>query len=221
MIPGNVLEDLDDASLIPRCIVRDQGAWEAFHARHDSFVRAEAKRQLFRCLGSAAPADVEDACQEVFCLLMKDGARTLGQFRGESSISTWLARVVRSVCRQLARHRRSGAPWPREIVRAPASEDDLAPDGLVEALARLPARDQRLLRLFFCEGKKYREIAREMGISINSIGPLLGRALRMRPGDAIITFWIQAGQAGGRLYVDNLEIARVRPAPPKPPVKGK
>ncbi len=39
-----------------------------------------------------------------------------------------------------------------------------------------------------------------------------GRVQRMRPGDAIITFWIQAGQVGGTLYVDDLEIARIRPA---------
>jgi len=178
LIPGNTLQDLDDASLISRCVSWDREAWEAFLLRHSSFVRAEAKRQLFRYLGSAAPADVEDACQEVFCLLMKDGARTLGQFRGESSISTWLACVVRSVCRQIARHRRSGAPRPLETIRTAASEEDLPPDGLAEALARLPARDRKLLRLFFCEGRKYREIAREMGISINSVGPLLGRALR-------------------------------------------
>ena len=178
MIPGNALQELDDESLISRCISRDQGAWEAFLSRHSSFVRREAGRQLFRYLGSAAAADVEDASQEVFYLLMKDGGRTLGQFRRESSVSTWLACIVRSVCRQLARHRRSGAPWPPAIARAPASEEDLPPDGLAEALSRLSARDRKLLRLFFCEGRKYREIAPEMGISVNSVGPLLGRALR-------------------------------------------
>ena len=50
-------------------------------------------------------------------------------------------------------------------------------EGLKEALARLPARDQRLLRLFFAEGRKYREIAVELGVSINSVGALLSRAV--------------------------------------------
>lgn len=35
--------------------------------------------------------------------------------------------------------------------------------------------------------------------------------LRMKPGDLIVTFWVQAGQVGGALYLDNLEIARLRP----------
>jgi RNA polymerase sigma-70 factor (ECF subfamily) len=172
-----IREDINDTALISRCVSWEPGAWEAFVARHSSFVQAEARRQLLRYLARAVPSDVDDACQEVYSLLMKDGARALRQFRGESSLSTWLACVVRSVCRQFAQHERSGAPTNLEIVAVPPSEDHLAPEGLGEALARLPARDQRLLRLFFYEGKKYREISRDLGLSINSVGPLLGRAI--------------------------------------------
>ena len=177
MIRETTAPEIDDAALISRCLSWDPVAWDAFVARHASFVQAEARRQLLRYLARATPADVDDACQEVYSLLMKDGARTLRQFRGESSLSTWLACVVRSVCRQLAQRERSGALLTEEIVVAPPSEDHLPPEGLGEALARLPVRDQRLLRLFFYEGKKYREISRDLGISINSVGPLLGRAL--------------------------------------------
>ena len=172
-----MIHETNDASLISRCVSWEPGAWETFVARHAPYVEAEARRQLLRTLARAAPADVDDVCQEVFALLMKDGARALRQFRGEASLSTWLACVVRSVSRQFAQHERSGAPSNLEIVPVPPSEDHLAPEGLGDALARLPARDQRLLRLFFHEGKKYREISRELGISINSVGPLLGRAL--------------------------------------------
>jgi RNA polymerase sigma-70 factor (ECF subfamily) len=177
VIREKALQETDDAALISRCVSWEAGAWEAFVARHSSFVQAEARRQLLRYLARAVPSDVDDACQEVFSLLMKDGARTLRQFRGESSLSTWLACVVRSVCRQFAQHERSGALGDREIAGVPPSEDHLPPEGLGEALARLPARDQKLLRLFFYEGKKYREISSELGISVNSVGPLLGRAI--------------------------------------------
>ena len=168
---------LDDGALVSRCLTLDEGAWETFLARHGSFVRAEARRQLLRYLGRAAEADIEDACQEVLSLLMKDGARTLRQFRRESSLPTWLAHVVRSVCRQIARHERTAGFEPREIVYVPPTEEDLPTEGLAQAIARLPGRDQRLLRLFFTEGRKYREIAVELGISINSVGPLLARAV--------------------------------------------
>ncbi len=168
---------LDDGALVSRCLSWDHGAWETFLARHGGFVRAEARRQLLRYVGRAETADVEDACQEVLALLMKDGARTLRQFRRESSLPTWLAHVVRSVCRQISRHERAAGFAPREIVYLPPSEEDLPTEGLAEALSRLPARDQRLLRLFFTEGRKYREISADLGISINSVGPLLARAV--------------------------------------------
>jgi RNA polymerase sigma-70 factor (ECF subfamily) len=140
-------------------------------------VQAEARRQLLRYRGKAAAADVEDATQEVFAQLVRNDARTLRQFRQDSSLSTWLAYVVRSVCRQLSGRERGTQAVYEEISIPPPTEEDLPIEGLKEALAGLPLRDQRLLRLFFHEGKKYREIALELGISINSVGPLLARAL--------------------------------------------
>jgi len=171
------VRDLDDAALVSRCVSRDPEAWNTFVAKHAAFIRAESRRQLLRYAGRASGADVDDAGQELLALLVKDGARTLRQFRGESALSTWLAYLVRSVCRQMARHARSAAGTPVEIVAAPPSEEDLPIDGLKAALARLSVRDQKLLRLFFAEGRKYREIAVVLGISINSVGPLLARAL--------------------------------------------
>jgi RNA polymerase sigma factor (sigma-70 family) len=140
-------------------------------------VQAEARRQLLRYRGKAAPADVEDASQEVFAQLLRDGARTLRQFRQESSLPTWLAYVVRSVCRQAAGRERGAQPLQEDVAIPPPTEEDLPLEGLKEAVAGLPSRDQQLLRLFFHEGKKYREIALLLGISINSVGPLLSRAL--------------------------------------------
>lgn len=167
----------EDAGLVARCLAWEPRAWDAFVAAHGAFLRAESRRQLFRYLGRAGETDLDDACQEVYALLMRDGARALRQFRGESSISTWLACVVRSVCRRLAEAKESGVPAPEELAAPTPSEEDLPPDGLSAALSRLPSRDQRLLRLFFHDGRKYREIARELGVSINSVGPLLARAL--------------------------------------------
>ncbi|MBI3855043.1 MAG: sigma-70 family RNA polymerase sigma factor [Planctomycetes bacterium] len=173
----SAFQEVDDAVLVSRCLSREQGAWDAFLRRHASFVQAESRRQLLRYQGRAEPADVDDACQELFSLLVKDGARVLRQFRSESSLSTWLAHVARSVCRQLSQRRRTFELSPEEPVSLPPPEAALPPEGLAEALARLPARDQKLLRLFFSEGKKYREIAQALGISINSVGPLLARAI--------------------------------------------
>ena len=177
MIQRNGPASIEETEIISRCVSWDPAAWDLFVARTSPFVQAEARRQLLRYRGVAAPADVEDACQEVFAQLLRNDARTLRQFRQESSLSTWLAYVVRSVCRQIAGRERGAHALPAEIVIPPPTEEDLPLEGLKEAIAGLPLRDQKLLRLFFHEGKKYREIALELGISINSVGPLLSRAL--------------------------------------------
>lgn len=172
-IPGTRQDDLH---LVSRCLAWDPEAWSLFVATHSRYVQAESRRQLLRYRGRADAGDVEDACQEVFSLLMRDGGRTLRQFRGDSSLPTWLAYVVRSVCRQIAAHANEPVLSSGDIVYTPPTEEDLPPDGLEEALGRLSRRDQKLLRLFFFEGKKYRQIAMELGVSINSVGPLLSRA---------------------------------------------
>ena len=42
------------------------------------------------------------------------------------------------------------------------------------------------------------------------------RLLHLKPGEAMPYLWIQAGQPGGKLYLDNLEIVRMRPPPVRP-----
>jgi ferric-dicitrate binding protein FerR (iron transport regulator) len=41
------------------------------------------------------------------------------------------------------------------------------------------------------------------------------RALHLRPGESVPTLWIQTGQTGGKLVVDNLELARIYGPPGK------
>jgi hypothetical protein len=36
------------------------------------------------------------------------------------------------------------------------------------------------------------------------------RLVHLKPGEAVPNLWIQAGQPGGKLYLDNLEIVRIR-----------
>jgi RNA polymerase sigma-70 factor (ECF subfamily) len=166
---------MDDRELVSRLAAGDRAAWDELLRRYGGYVRAEARRQLLRYRGRADAADVEDAAQEVLSLLLEGDARALRSFRGDCALTTWLFHVVRSVCRQIAGRSRSPAP-ARPLAFEPP-EAGPSSEAVAAALSRLPPRDQRLLRLFFYEGKKYREIAAEVGVSVNSVGPLLARAL--------------------------------------------
>ena len=43
-------------------------------------------------------------------------------------------------------------------------------------LGKLPAREREVVRLYYIEGRNYEEISTELGLPINSIGPILSRA---------------------------------------------
>ena len=53
-----------------------------------------------------------------------------------------------------------------------------------EAPEQVPAQDAAVVRGYHLEGKTYHEISRDLGLPMNSIGPMLSRArqrLRQRP----------------------------------------
>jgi RNA polymerase sigma-70 factor (ECF subfamily) len=76
--------DEPDAQLAARVAQGDHGAFEALMRRHN--------RALFRTARAILrdDAEAEDALQEAYL----QAYRTLGSFRGEARLSTWLARVV-------------------------------------------------------------------------------------------------------------------------------
>ncbi|MGA8049761.1 MAG: RNA polymerase sigma factor [Burkholderiales bacterium] len=76
--------DASDAELAQRVAEGDQAAFEAVMRRHN--------RALFRTARAILrdDAEAEDALQEAYL----QAYRTMGSYRGEARLSTWLARVV-------------------------------------------------------------------------------------------------------------------------------
>ena len=94
----------DDSSLVRRIAAGDREAFEVLMRRHN--------RRLYRLARAALrdPAEAEDALQDAYV----NAFRSMGQFRQEASLSTWLSRLVLNECttrlRRSAR-RRSGPPY--------------------------------------------------------------------------------------------------------------
>ena len=103
---------LDDRALATRIAAGDKAAFELLMRRYN--------RRLYRLARAALrdEADAKDALQDAYLRAF----RSIGQFRGEAALSTWLSRLVLNECS--ARLRRSSR---REniipIVRAGASMD--------------------------------------------------------------------------------------------------
>ena len=86
--------EIDDAALAARVIAGDSAAFELLMRRHN--------RRLYRLARSMLrnAADAEDALQEAYLSVF----RSIAGFRAQSSLATWLSRVVLNEC--LGRRRR-------------------------------------------------------------------------------------------------------------------
>jgi RNA polymerase sigma-70 factor (ECF subfamily) len=134
--------------------------------------------------------DSEDA-REVLQDTMLAAARTIGDFRGDASVSTWLYTIARSFC---IKRRRRGKHAPRELVSleqqdAPARDlvdpsrrpDDQAAGGeiaraLSAAIEALEPSYREVLVLRDVEGLSAPEVAEVLGLGVEAVKSRLHRA---------------------------------------------
>lgn len=131
--------------------------------------------------------DAEDA-KEVLQDTLLAAARTLGDFRGDASVSTWLYAIARSFC--IKRRRRSKfAPTgeisfdqqPLALPSPSPGPDELAAGGevkraLAQALEVLDPASREVLILRDMEGLTAPEVAKVTGASVDAIKSRLHRA---------------------------------------------
>lgn len=111
---GRSLDAEDEATVVRRAAAGDPSAFEWIMRRHN--------RRLYRLARASLRDDAEakDALQEAYLCAY----RSLTQFRGESALVTWLARIVLNEC--MARQRR--AARRRNVV--PMISLDSHPEGV-------------------------------------------------------------------------------------------
>ena len=105
------------------------------------------------------------------------------QFNPGGNIGGWLHRILCNHHLDIVR-RRSGVqvPLPDEVpAQVPDAEElsspmTTAPELVLEALRRLPRELREPLELSAIRGKRYREIAEELAIPINTVGTRIRRA---------------------------------------------
>jgi RNA polymerase sigma-70 factor (ECF subfamily) len=100
----------DDAALAASVAAGDTAAFEALMRRHN--------RQLYRLARAVVgdDAEAEDALQEAYL----SAYASIGRFRGEATLSTWLSRLVLNEC--FGRLRRQGRR--SSIVQIVSSDED-------------------------------------------------------------------------------------------------
>jgi len=181
---GGGLERPDTTrALLERLLCDDHDAWREL-VRFHSGLLLEAARRHFAAYGFAASHhDIEDVVALVWQNLLANDRALVRTCRDRGSLLPTLHVLVRNRCVDLMRRSRTCAvalPDPDAVPAAESAEPSIAgvhPEHAVAALDKLPSRDGNLLRLFYLQDLKYRQISEITGIPMNSIGPLLGRAL--------------------------------------------
>lgn len=127
-------------------------------------------RRARRILGD--PTDARELVQEVFMSLVENPK----QFRGDSSVTTFLYAITTNAClNRLRAARRSKAFVERHSHISPEASSPGAGDTLIAAdvLARLPERLARVAICYFIDEMTHAEIARVLGISRRHVGNLV------------------------------------------------
>lgn len=191
-IVGVALSEID-RNLLKRCLHQKSRAWEDFVDRFmglivhvvDHTARARSVR--------LTSEDRDDLCAEVFLSIIREDFGVLRRFRGQSSLATYLTVIARRVVvKQILQRKTSSNLGDTTLGNASlGNAAEKTSGGLEERiedqeeverlLGILPGTEAQVVRMYHIEGKSYYEISVAVGMSENSIGPLLSRARnRMR-----------------------------------------
>jgi RNA polymerase sigma-70 factor (ECF subfamily) len=169
----------DDDDLLDRARAGQPGALEKLLERHQAQIYRFGMRMC------ANPEDAKDVLQDT----LLSAARGVRDFRGGSSISTWLYAVARSFC---VKKRRKSKYAPKETAVAldgaaeHAAAPSMAPDeslaskeiqqALETAIRDLEPMYREVLLLRDVEGLTAAEVARVTGVSVQAVKSRLHRA---------------------------------------------
>jgi RNA polymerase sigma-70 factor, ECF subfamily len=173
-----------DRNLLDRCLQRRPRAWEDFVDRFMGLA-VHVVNHTAQARGiQISLADRDDLCADVFLAVLENDFAALRNFRGQSSLATYLTVIARRiVVREILKRQpqavsRAGSQGGGAAVdRQPAVEQRLGnQEEVARLLGGLEGTEAEVVRLFHLEGKSYHEISDTIGMPENSIGPILSRA---------------------------------------------
>ena len=169
-----------DQRLVRSCLGGDERAWSALVEKYKNLVYSIA----VKC--GAQPDEAADLFQAVWV----DVYRELGDLRKQASLRSWLISITRHKCYHWRRRQKREATLASAVADFesddrlaidPVALDELERHQLVrEAVFRLPERCRKLIRLLFYSQPpvRYREVAKQLGLAVGSIGFIRGRCLK-------------------------------------------
>jgi RNA polymerase sigma factor (sigma-70 family) len=168
-----------DARLVRACLSGNEHAWTTLIAKYKNLIYSIPMKY------GASPEDAADIFQAVCLELFSELAR----LRKPDSLRSWLITVAAHQSfhwKRKVRHRAEDELTDLEAEKlgvdpAPTLIEQVEREQMLrEAVAALPARCQKLVRLLFYHQPQlsYQEVAARLGLATGSIGFIRGRCLR-------------------------------------------
>jgi RNA polymerase sigma-70 factor, ECF subfamily len=177
------LRDID-RQLIDRCLRKEPGAWNDFVDRYMGLIYHVIHHVSHSRSLVLSAADIEDIAAEVFLGIVDDDYGVLRRFKGASSLPTYLTVVARRICvKEVVKRQREAELGHTSAHRAGVGADGsygaesiAAAEEVERMLENLPKREAEVIRLYHLKYLNYRQIAKQLGIPENSVGPILAKA---------------------------------------------
>lgn len=183
-LPPMALTEID-RTLIKRCLTRQPGAWKDFVDRFLGLFIHVVNHTMHAHSVRATQDDIDELCSEIFLEILAHDMRVLQNFRGKSSLATYLTIIARRVTIKRLMHKRRAESFGHTNVHADSLEqaDAVATEiqriedreEVVAILEQLSDQEAEIFRLFHLDGKTYHEIAQTTGVPENTIGSILSR----------------------------------------------
>ncbi|MCG8586846.1 MAG: sigma-70 family RNA polymerase sigma factor [Pirellulales bacterium] len=174
------LSDLD-RKLLDRCLADEPRAWEDFVDRYMGLV-IHVINHTSECRSIRLSAeDREDLAADVFAVIVCDDMAVLRNFRGASSLATYLTVIARRIAVPAMMKRKDPARLS-EATNETVDESKSAEQRISDAeeverlLSQLEGIESEVVRMYHLEGMTYQQISSETGLAENSVGPTLSRA---------------------------------------------
>ncbi|MDR3632417.1 MAG: sigma-70 family RNA polymerase sigma factor [Isosphaeraceae bacterium] len=173
-----------DRELIDRCLRKEPGAWNDFVDRYMGLIYHVIHHVSHARSIALSAADIEDIAAEIFLAIVDDDYGVLKRFNGASALPTYLTVVARRVCvKEVIKRHREAELGHTNAHRAIVGDDG---SGEAEAIAsaeevermleQLADREAEVVRLYHLKYLNYRQIAKQLNIPENSVGPILAKA---------------------------------------------
>ena len=176
---------MPEDELLKAVLARDTGAWSGFFYRYERLIISCIKKVLHRYTAVYGDEDIEDMVSTVCLNLVKDDYRKLRTYDASRGykLSSWVGLIATNTAHDALRRREpihqriddhnqdeakveivDTQPNPGE--RMERTEEWTA---LLKAIQDLPDSDRQFLELYYDHEYEPEEIARRLGISVNTV----------------------------------------------------